>query len=174
MNQTVRPLPQSPRIGASACPHDCPSTCALEDESRVLDLANSHGVTRDRGKIGDERAEAVDGQAVVGALGCDLAFASSGTFGFRHDRSTCRFGRGSVVIVEKDGLEDLPHVPFDIVRERAQQHVSTNALGAAMMDRPDFEIDRLETSERALHSCEILVGPDGSRGIEDCGLDVGA
>ena len=35
MNQTVRPLPQGPRIGASACPHDCPSTCALEVE--VLD-----------------------------------------------------------------------------------------------------------------------------------------
>src|SRR5215468_5343423 len=35
MNQTVRPLPQRPRIGASACPHDCPSTCALEVE--VLD-----------------------------------------------------------------------------------------------------------------------------------------
>ena len=35
MNQTVRPLPQSVRIGASACPHDCPSTCALEVE--VLD-----------------------------------------------------------------------------------------------------------------------------------------
>ena len=30
MNQTVRP-----RIVASACPHDCPSTCALEVE--VLD-----------------------------------------------------------------------------------------------------------------------------------------
>ena len=27
MNQTVRP-----RIAASACPHDCPSTCALEVE----------------------------------------------------------------------------------------------------------------------------------------------
>jgi anaerobic selenocysteine-containing dehydrogenase len=27
MNQTVRP-----RIVASACPHDCPSTCALEVE----------------------------------------------------------------------------------------------------------------------------------------------
>src|SRR5260370_37401396 len=31
MNQVVRP--NSPiRIGASACPHDCPSTCALEVE----------------------------------------------------------------------------------------------------------------------------------------------
>src|SRR3954452_17497855 len=35
MNQTVRPLPQPIRIGASACPHDCPSTCALEVE--ILD-----------------------------------------------------------------------------------------------------------------------------------------
>src|SRR6516225_5247332 len=35
MNRTVRPLPQGPRIDASACPHDCPSTCALEVE--VLD-----------------------------------------------------------------------------------------------------------------------------------------
>src|SRR5258708_4264657 len=35
MNQTVRPQPQPVRIGHSACPHDCPSTCALEVE--VLD-----------------------------------------------------------------------------------------------------------------------------------------
>src|ERR1700682_6558019 len=35
MNQSVHPLPQPIRIGASACPHDCPSTCALEVE--VLD-----------------------------------------------------------------------------------------------------------------------------------------
>ncbi|MGA6943675.1 MAG: molybdopterin oxidoreductase family protein [Pseudolabrys sp.] len=31
MNQTVR-LPSAKRIGYSACPHDCPSTCALEVE----------------------------------------------------------------------------------------------------------------------------------------------
>src|SRR5690348_8181888 len=35
MNQPVRSLPQPVRIAASACPHDCPSTCALEIE--VLD-----------------------------------------------------------------------------------------------------------------------------------------
>ena len=31
MNQTVRP-PKAKRIGFSACPHDCPSTCALDVE----------------------------------------------------------------------------------------------------------------------------------------------
>jgi len=41
MNQTVR---QPIRIAASACPHDCPSTCALEVE--VLD---SHTIGRVRG-----------------------------------------------------------------------------------------------------------------------------
>src|SRR5580704_8087368 len=35
MNETVRPLPKAIRTAASACPHDCPSTCALEVE--VLD-----------------------------------------------------------------------------------------------------------------------------------------
>ena len=35
MNQPVRQPLQPIRIGHSACPHDCPSTCALEVE--VLD-----------------------------------------------------------------------------------------------------------------------------------------
>lgn len=35
MNQTVRPPKQAVRIGHSACPHDCPSTCALDVE--ILD-----------------------------------------------------------------------------------------------------------------------------------------
>ena len=32
MNKTVRSVNSAVRIGASACPHDCPSTCALEVE----------------------------------------------------------------------------------------------------------------------------------------------
>ncbi len=44
MNQTVRPIPKRTRIAASACPHDCPSTCALEVE--VIDertIGRVHG-----------------------------------------------------------------------------------------------------------------------------------
>jgi len=44
MNQSVRKLKAPVRIAASACPHDCPSTCALEVE--VLD---EHTIGRVRG-----------------------------------------------------------------------------------------------------------------------------
>jgi anaerobic selenocysteine-containing dehydrogenase len=44
MNQTVRGVSPAVHIGASACPHDCPSTCALEVE--VLD---EHTIGRVRG-----------------------------------------------------------------------------------------------------------------------------
>ena len=35
MNEAIRELPAPNRIGNSACPHDCPSTCALDVE--ILD-----------------------------------------------------------------------------------------------------------------------------------------
>jgi anaerobic selenocysteine-containing dehydrogenase len=44
MNELVRPKPEPIKIGASACPHDCPSTCALKVE--VLD---AHTIGRVRG-----------------------------------------------------------------------------------------------------------------------------
>ncbi|MBO0754939.1 MAG: molybdopterin-dependent oxidoreductase, partial [Bradyrhizobiaceae bacterium] len=44
MNRAVRNVSAAVRIGASACPHDCPSTCALEVE--VLD---AHTIGRVRG-----------------------------------------------------------------------------------------------------------------------------
>src|SRR5882757_2596559 len=44
MNETVRSLPPATRIAASACPHDCPSTCALEVEVR-----DAHTIGRIRG-----------------------------------------------------------------------------------------------------------------------------
>ncbi len=43
MNQTVRP-PNGKHIGYSACPHDCPSTCALE-----VELIDAHTIGRVRG-----------------------------------------------------------------------------------------------------------------------------
>ncbi|RDV01828.1 molybdopterin-containing oxidoreductase family protein [Undibacter mobilis] len=44
MNQTVRPPKQAIRIGHSACPHDCPSTCALD-----VEILDAHTIGRVRG-----------------------------------------------------------------------------------------------------------------------------
>ncbi len=44
MNQNVRPPKANIRIGHSACPHDCPSTCALD-----VELLDAHTIGRVRG-----------------------------------------------------------------------------------------------------------------------------
>src|SRR6516164_6696741 len=44
MNKMVRDISVPVRIGASACPHDCPSTCALE-----VDLLDERTIGRVRG-----------------------------------------------------------------------------------------------------------------------------
>ena len=44
MNKIVRALSSPVRIGASACPHDCPSTCALE-----VELLDARTIGRVRG-----------------------------------------------------------------------------------------------------------------------------
>ncbi|MGH6726889.1 MAG: molybdopterin-containing oxidoreductase family protein [Pseudolabrys sp.] len=44
MNRIVRAIPSPVRIGASACPHDCPSTCALE-----VELLDARTIGRIRG-----------------------------------------------------------------------------------------------------------------------------
>ena len=44
MNQVVRQKSTPIRIGASACPHDCPSTCALE-----VEILDDHTIGRVRG-----------------------------------------------------------------------------------------------------------------------------
>jgi anaerobic selenocysteine-containing dehydrogenase len=43
MNQSVRPRPDK-QVGYTACPHDCPSTCALE-----VDIVDAHTIGRVRG-----------------------------------------------------------------------------------------------------------------------------
>ena len=44
MNQLARNAAAAVRIGASACPHDCPSTCALD-----VELLDAHTIGRIHG-----------------------------------------------------------------------------------------------------------------------------
>ena len=137
-------------------------------------MRHRHGVAGDGGEVGEQGAEAVDGQAVGGALGCGLALGGVGALGLGDDGGSGGLRGGLVVIVEQDGLERLAHVPFEIVGEHAQEHVGAHAVGTAMMDRPDLEIDGLDASKGAFDLGEIFVGPDGRGGVERLGLEVGA
>ncbi|MBS0246734.1 MAG: molybdopterin oxidoreductase family protein [Proteobacteria bacterium] len=49
MNQAVRSPRDSVRIGHSACPHDCPSTCALD-----VELIDAHTIGRVRGSADND------------------------------------------------------------------------------------------------------------------------
>jgi len=120
-----------------------------------------HGVSGDGGEVAEERAEAVDRQAVIGAL-CDcLAVCGGGAACLGDDGGAGGLGGGLVVIVEQDGREHLAHVPLDIVGEHAQKHVGAHAIGTAMMNGPDLDIDGLEASKGALDVGELFIGFDG-------------
>ena len=73
---------------------------------------------------------------------------------------------GRVVLVEQDGGEPLAHVPFDVVGEHAQQHVSAHALGEVVVDGPHLEIDGLDAVEGALDPAQSLVGAHRVLGSE--------
>ena len=63
-------------------------------------LRHSHGVAGDGGEIGEERAEAVNGQAVGGALGCGLVIGSFGALGLGDDGGSGRIRGGLVMIIK--------------------------------------------------------------------------
>ena len=54
MNQTVRDADLVRRIGYSACPHDCPSTCALE-----VELLDERTIGRVRGARDNDYTDGV-------------------------------------------------------------------------------------------------------------------
>lgn len=59
------------------------------------------------------------------------------------------FGRslGALVIVEQNRRESPTHVPFKMAGEHAQQHVSADPVGQAVMDRSELEIDGFDQAE---------------------------
>jgi anaerobic selenocysteine-containing dehydrogenase len=54
MNQTVRNARAAARIGASACPHDCPSTCALD-----VEIVDAHTIGRVHGAADNDYTSGV-------------------------------------------------------------------------------------------------------------------
>ena len=64
------------------------------------------------------------------------------------------------MIVEKNGSQQLAHVPFDVIGEHAEQDMSADTIRQAVMDGPHMQIDGLETAEGSFHSRQALASGD--------------
>ena len=107
------------------------------------------------------------------ALSGGLGVCRGRALGLLDHRGALSFGSGRVVVVEQERLEGLAHVPLDVVGEHAQEDVRPHPVGAAVVDRPHLQVDRLERPKGALDLRQVLVGAHGLRGVELFGLDVG-
>ena len=96
-------------------------------------------------------------QAVFGDFVGRLATRGRRALCRRDDRSAGGGGFIALVVVEQHRRQRLAHVPFDVVGEHAKQHMAADAIGQAMVDRADFQIDRLQRPEGALRSAEVFV-----------------
>ena len=102
---------------------------------------HGHGVASEGGEFSEQGLEAVDRQAVSGALGSGLAASGLGTLCGCDDGGSRGGSLGALMIVEQDRSQRLAHVPLEIIGEHAQQHVGTDPIGQAVVDRSDLEID---------------------------------
>jgi hypothetical protein len=138
----------------------------IEEEGFAWRLVDRHGVSGEGCEIGEEGAKAVDAQAVVCSLGSNLAAGGVGSQGGRDDGFAQGGGAGAVVILEEDGGEGLAHVPLEVIGEHAEEDVGAHAVGEAMVDGSDLEIDGLDRAEGALDEGEALVCGDRLGGGE--------
>ncbi len=65
-------------------------------------------------------------------------------------------------------------MPFHVVGQHAEEDVSPDPVGEAVVDGPHLEVDRLEAAEGLLRQGEALVGLDGFVGVHRLRRDVGA
>src|SRR6476469_6729060 len=101
MNQTVR-LPKTVRIGHSACPHDCPSTCALDVE--VLDERTIGRVPGAKGSGKFERVSWDDALDLVAEkfIEAERRFGAESVWPYYY--------AGTMGLVMRDGINRLRHV----------------------------------------------------------------
>jgi hypothetical protein len=87
--------------------------------SNVYRIASADDIAGHGGEVGEEGAEAVDRQAVVGAAVAGLALGGLGALRLGDDGGPCGVGRGLVVIAEQNRFELLTDVPFDVIGQHA-------------------------------------------------------
>src|ERR1700730_12020603 len=99
----------------------------IEDGDGFVGRLNS--VLDDRCQVADERLKAVDLRPVGGLFGKCLEFGGGGALGGSDDGSAGGLCLGLVIVVEKDGSQELAHMPFHVVGQHAKQDVCADAVG---------------------------------------------
>src|SRR6478736_59693 len=135
---------------------------------------DTFGFDRNTEAIEAEGRLAVDLQAVSRALCSGLAASGLGTLRGCDDGRSRGGSLGALMIVEQNGSQRLTHVPLEIIGEHAQQHVGTDPIGQAVVDRPDLKIDGLDGPERAFGLAQALIEPHDIAGGERCLVEIGA
>ena len=79
------------------------------------------------GEIGEQAAEAVGRQTVVGAAGCLFAPGGVGALGLGDDACAHRGGGLVIGLVVEHGGEPGAHVMLDVIGEHAQEDVGAHA-----------------------------------------------
>jgi hypothetical protein len=128
----------------------------VEQERVARSRRHRHGVAGEGGEFSEQGLEAVDLQAVSRALCSGLAASGLGTLRGCDDGRSRGGSLGALMIVEQNGSQRLTHVPLEIIGEHAQQHVGTDPIGQAVVDRPDLKIDGLDGPERAFAWLKLL------------------
>ena len=112
------------------------SQCALLNQGWLGEHIESGGVFVDGlnfvfddcCQITDKRLKAVDLGPVCGLFGSGLEVGGGGALGGSNDGSACGVCLRLVIIVEKDGSQELAHMPFHIVGQHAKQNVGADAV----------------------------------------------
>jgi len=95
----------------------------------------------------DEAGEAHDPLPIGGAFGCLFGLHGLGRFGAGNWRGPFRLGGNKLGVVEQKRGQGVPQMPLDVIGEHAQEDMSPHPRCGPMADRPDIEIDRLQTAE---------------------------
>lgn len=79
------------------------------------------------------------------------------SLGFRHDRLPRRLSGFEVIVVEDQFTQRITPVPFDLIRQHAQEHMRSNPIIVPVVNRANVQINRLQTSKRTLDFRKALV-----------------
>src|SRR5215470_6102974 len=106
-----------------------------------------NAISSNRCQVFQPVTETLNGRIVRCAFFVRLGQCGCGTAGRRNSRALALTG---LFVVEQNGCKLLPHVPFDIVGEHANEDVRFDAVCQTMMNGADVQINALGASERSL------------------------